>query len=65
MVNLMAAYHAAFWDDPRLDREFGFLQTSSDWQRHLDSMINTQAMVRRGYAEPNPCFPNHFCGNGT
>ncbi|UAK39415.1 aminoglycoside phosphotransferase family protein [Gordonia bronchialis] len=57
MVNLMAAYHAAFWDDPRLDREFGFLQTSSDWQRHLDSMINTQAMVRRGLRRAESVLP--------
>ncbi len=57
MVALMASCHAAFWDDPRLDREFGFLQTSSDWQRHLDAMINTEAMVRRGLARAAEVLP--------
>src|SRR5262249_17120535 len=57
MVGLMAAYHSAFWEDPRLDGEFSWLRSSPDWQRHLDSMINTAAMTRRGIKRSERVLP--------
>lgn len=57
MVALMAAYHSAFWESPRLDGEFGWLRSSPDWQRHLDSMINTSAMTRRGLKRAEAVLP--------
>ncbi len=57
MVALMATYHSAFWESPRLDGELGWLRTSPDWQRHLDSMINTGAMVKRGLRRAESVLP--------
>jgi hypothetical protein len=64
MVRLMATYHSAFWDDPRLDREFSWLRTSPDWQRHLDSLINTAAMTRRGLARSEGRLPEELARRG-
>jgi hypothetical protein len=57
MVALMATYHAAFWESPRLNGEFGWLRSSPEWQRHLDSMINTSAMTRRGLSRAGSVLP--------
>jgi hypothetical protein len=58
MTSVMASYHGAFWDSPRLDGEFPWLRTSPDWQRHLDAMINTESMVRRGIERAESALPD-------
>lgn len=59
MASTMASYHSAFWDLD-LDSEFNWLRTSSEWQRHLDSIINTEAMVRRGIKRAHDVLPRHL-----
>ncbi|MGW0037014.1 phosphotransferase [Gordonia sp. NPDC003376] len=56
MVEVMATYHAEFWDSPMLD-DLTWLRSSEDWQRHLDAMINTEAMVRRGLVRAESVLP--------
>jgi len=46
MVDQMAYYHATFWGDPRLDTQFGRLQTTYDFQARLNAIgIEKRAVV--------------------
>lgn len=40
MLGLMAVYHGHFHDDPRLDRDFRWLQTPLAYQQSLDRMLD-------------------------
>jgi hypothetical protein len=38
MIDQMAYYHAAFWDDPRLSNQFGRLATTEMFQRRINDV---------------------------
>ncbi|MFT4256902.1 MAG: phosphotransferase [Pseudoxanthomonas sp.] len=61
MVRLMANYHSAFWESPELET-MRWLSGSAEWQRHLDRMINTRAMVDRGIRRAKDVFPDNLLG---
>lgn len=56
MAETMAAYHGPHWEAD-LSTRFGWLKTSAQWQRHLDSIINTEAMLRRGLVRAEGVLP--------
>ena len=56
VAETMAAYHGPYWEAD-LSARFGWLKTSAQWQRHLDSIINTEAMLRRGLVRAEGVLP--------
>lgn len=57
MVSIMATYHGAFWEDPRLDTEFGWLQRSEDFQRRLNDMMGFKRMFHNGLKRARDIMP--------
>ncbi|MGB8387588.1 phosphotransferase [Mycobacterium sp.] len=48
MVELMATYHGALWEDPRLDTQFTWLARSEDFQRRINDMMGFKRMFHNG-----------------
>jgi thiamine kinase-like enzyme len=49
MVSLIARYHAAYWGQDRLDRDFPWLRTSEEWQLNLNDTINNRKRTMVGF----------------
>jgi Phosphotransferase enzyme family len=56
MVDQMAYYHAAFWDDPRLTREFARLPTTERFQQRLNE-IGIEKRARVGIERGRSVMP--------
>jgi hypothetical protein len=56
MVDQMAYYHAAFWDDPRLTREFAQLPTSELFQQRLND-VGLEKRARVGIERGRAVMP--------
>ena len=40
MIDILAAVHAKYWDSPRLENEFTWLRTPTEWIRHVEHLID-------------------------
>jgi hypothetical protein len=56
MVDQMAYYHAAFWDDPRLTREFARLPTTELFQQRLND-VGLEKRARVGIERGRAVMP--------
>jgi Phosphotransferase enzyme family len=57
MVDLMATYHGALWEDPRLDGEFSWLMRSEDFQLRLNDMMGFRRMFQNGLKRARDIMP--------
>ena len=48
MVGALANLHAAYWNSPRLDRDFTWLKTSLDFQHNINRLINFESRTSVG-----------------
>ncbi len=57
MVDLMATYHAAFWDSPRLENEFTWLLDYPTGQRRMNDYMWFQRMYENGIRRSRDLMP--------
>jgi Phosphotransferase enzyme family len=57
MVGLLATFHAAYWDSPRLDRDFTWLRSSLEFQSLMNDMISFESRSLVGIDRAQQVIP--------
>lgn len=64
MMRLMASYHAAFWNDPRLDTQFEWLKDRPRRYRDNIALIHLKDGAQRGLVESRDLLPAELVADG-
>ena len=64
MLALMASYHAQFWNSPRLDAEFTWLNTPTQWIRHVEHLIEYKKCSISGIERSLEVMPKSLVHRG-
>ena len=57
-IELLAAYHGPFWESPRLDTEFTWLLSETEWQQRFTEGLGYKRIVHNGLKRGRDVMPD-------